>query len=426
MPVETVVKKRKSIWCAKPSTLPVKSVELPKWGLTILIRKNIDEIADTWNRLTPDESFAQSAYLKTLELTNPNHLNNLYVLVFKDDKPIGAVLLQSLILRLNESFDYDNYTTDRSNWSRMWQRFRQLAISWITFRMMTVGNLYLTGQYGIHFKDERYSQEDQFGIVQDLMKVLRKELCSTEYRFSGILYKDFFEEDGPEDPKKLSLTKFQIDPNMILKMRPSWLTFDDYLLDMRSKYRVRMKNAMKRFGKIQRRTLDLPDIEVHNDKMYQLYNKILEGSGFVLAMGNENYFTELKRQLGDELNVIGYFKDDELVGFYTWVLEGEKMDSHFIGFEPGLNNRHQIYLNILLDLVKDGINNRARSIYYFRTALEIKSSVGSEPIDMNCYFRHTNGLLNRLVVPTAFKYFVPHQTWRQRHPFKSLEHLRQA
>jgi len=98
-------------------------------------------------------------------------------------------------------------------------------------------------------------------------------------------------------------------------------------------------------------------------------------------------------------------------------MQGEKMDSHFIGFNKSLNGKYQIYLNILLDLVKDAIEEEAISLYYFRTALEIKSSVGAEPYDMSCYFRHTNPMINRLV-RYPFKSFVPTQNWKQRHPFK--------
>jgi len=110
------------------------TIELPKWGLTAQIHTSIDDIQDTWDRLVVDESFAQGKYLKTLELTNPAHLKHLYVLMYKDQKEVGAVLLQSLVLKMSESFDYENYTTDSSLWSRIWQRIRQFFISMVTFR----------------------------------------------------------------------------------------------------------------------------------------------------------------------------------------------------------------------------------------------------------------------------------------------------
>ncbi len=417
MEVETL-SKRKSIWCSRSAELPVDAFHLQKWGLDVRISSNISAIEPVWDKLMPkDESFAQGKYLKTLEVTNPDNLQNLYVLLSRAGQSIGAVLIQSLVLRPADSFDYENYTTDRSFFSRLGQKVRQWVMSLITFRMITIGNLYLTGQYGIHFEEGHYDKETQFDIMSDLTKVLKKELSKTPYRFSGVLYKDFFMEQALSKPERLGLLSFDIDPNMILKMRSSWLSFDDYLLDMKSKYRVRLKNALKKFSGVERKVLSLDDVILHNDKMYGLYESILEGSGFVLARGKQNYFTELKRQLAEDLQIVGYFKDDKLVGFYTWVMEGKKMDSHFIGFEKGLNNKHQIYLNILLDLVRDAIGQKAESLYYFRTALEIKSSVGSEPFDMTCYFKHTNGIINK-VLPYAFKHFVPVQNWQQRHPFK--------
>ena len=418
MQVETVSKKRRTLWCPKPAQLPIQTLHLDKWNIDASISNRIADIAPTWDSVVPNESFAKSCYLEALESCNPDRLKNMYVVLSRDGREVGVVLLQTLVLRLAESFDYDSYTTNRSFWSKIWQKTRQTAISWITFRMLTVGNLYLTGQYGIHFKENGYSNQERFAIVGDLLKLLRKELCGTDYRFSGILYKDFFPEQSPDDTKPLSLIEFKIDPNMILNLRPSWLTFDDYLLDMKSKYRVRLKNAIKKFKGVERRILSPEEVVKYNGRMYELYNKILDGSGFVLAMGKENYFAQLQEKFGEELHVIGYFLNGEMIGFYTWVMEGEKMDSHFIGFEPQLNGRHQIYLNILLDLVKDGIAQKANSIYYFRTALEIKSSVGAEPQEMSCYFKHASPLLNKAVVPIAFKYFVPKQNWKQRHPFK--------
>lgn len=418
MQTATIVKKRKSIWCSRPSELPIQSFRLPNWGLDIIVRKDIDKISSEWDRMAPNELFARSQYLKTLELTNPDHLNNLYVLVKKEDEMMGAVLLQSLVLNLGDSFNYDNYTTNKSFLSKIWQRIRQIAVSWITFRMMTVGNLYLTGQYGILFNSDEYNKEESFKITRDILNVLKRELCNTPYRFRGVLFKDFFDEEAPENSEKIGLNPFRIDPNMILSLRPTWQTFDDYLLDMKSKYRVRLKNAIKKFNGVESRVLSASDIHREWGRMYDLYTKILDGSGFVLAMGKEPYFLELKKQLAEHLHVVGYYLDNELIGFYTWVLDEGKMDSHFIGFEPDLNSKYQLYLNILLDLVKDGISNRATSLYYFRTALEIKSSVGAEPFEMWCYFKHSNKVLNNYVVPVAFKYFVPHQNWKQRHPFK--------
>ncbi|MEL6123670.1 MAG: GNAT family N-acetyltransferase, partial [Bacteroidota bacterium] len=378
----------------------------------------IVEIGPIWDTLVHDEHLARSAYLRTLERTNPDHLKNLYLLIHLEDQAIGAILLQSAHIRPGDSFDYANYNREPSLWKRLWIRFQQWFVSLFSFRMLCIGNLYLTGQYGVHM--DQVPVEDRDVLLQKIVRWLRKELCGTEYRFSGALFKDFFDHECLANPQEHGLISFQIDPNMILPIRSSWLSFDDYLLDMRSKYRIRLKSAMRKFDGITRRELCLPEVKEYNADIYRLYNEILDGSGFVLARGDEDYFMVLKEELGDHFHLIGYFMDDTLIGFYTWVLDGPKMDSHFIGIDPAYNLRHQLYLNILLDLVRDSINEGAKQLYYFRTALEIKSSIGAEPHDMTCYFKHMNTILSRLVAPTAFRYFVPAQEWTQRHPFKKM------
>ena len=390
------------------------SIEGEPYSYTV--HTDISSIADEWDPMMPPESFTQKQYLLTLEQTNPSHLKNLYILLRDGSGTVvGTLLLQSIILSLSESFDYENYSTNKSLFARIWFKIQKIAISLFKFRMLTIGNLYLTGQYGMYFPDT--PADRRFELAEKIVKQLKKQFRCTPYKFSGVLYKDFFSENETSQFEKLQLERFEIDPNMILPMRDNWNSFDDYLLDMKSKYRVRLKKALKCFKGIEKRELTEAEVVHWNSRMYELYEKILDGSGFVLAKGDENYFKLLKKNLQDNYHVVGFFLDGEMVGFYTWLMEDGKMDSHFIGLEPQLNNKYQLYLNILLGLVGDAIDEGAKSIYYFRTALEIKSSVGAEPFPMACYFRHTNRIINRLV-PLAFKYFVPQQNWIQRHPFK--------
>ncbi len=406
--------------CRKSSIVPAGRLELKRETISFTLHEHIEDVQEIWNQLTTDEIFSSADYLKVLEKDSPENLVHLYLIYYdQDDIPIGTVLMQRLILKFSDSFSYEDYTTDDSWISRIVQKIRQTVVSLFTFRMMTVGNLYLTGQYGFFFCDERYNRQEQFRLINKTLKFLRKELCNTPYRFQGILFKDYFDQDRPDHPNKLGMYEFCPDPNMILIIRESWQSFDDYLLDMKSKYRVRLKSALKKFKPVEKRVMDLHDVETHSQRMYDLYDKVLSGSGFVLAKGKEKYFYHLKNELGDRFHIYGYFLEGQLIGFYTWVLDPEKMDSHFIGFEPSLNHRHQLYLNILLNLVEDAISQKAPQLYYFRTALEIKSSVGAEPFGMSCFFKHNTSLINHTIIRFFFKYFVPKQQWIQRHPFKS-------
>ena len=363
------------------------------------------------------EHFAQSTYLGLIEEDAPDHFKPIYVIIWQKEKAIGVMLLQHLILKLSNALRYENYGKTKNKLVIALQKMRQWIVSKFQFNLLTIGNLYLTGEYGFHFEHGTLSYDQQVTVVYDAVSSLRRELKSGPYRFSAALYKDFFRNHSFKKATDMGLHPFQIDPNMILDLDSNWSSFEDYLMSMRSKYRIRMKNALKKFSPVTKQVITSADVDSYKSKMSELYNDILEGSGFVLIKGQKNYFKLLKDRLGDDLKVVAYFLDDEMVAFYTWVMDGDKMDSHFIGVNSMFNLKYQLYLNILLDLVRDAIENRAKRLFYYRTALEIQSSVGAEPHDMLCYIKHNNTLISSLI-PVVFKYFVPQQSWAQRHPFK--------
>ncbi len=72
---------------------------------------------------------------------------------------------------------------------------------------------------------------------------------------------------------------------------------------------------------------------------------------------------------------------------------------------------------MLLDLVRCGIDQKFDSVFFARTALEIKSSIGARPRDMFFYLRHVNGLHNKLL-PRIYGILDPKEEWQQRSPFK--------
>ncbi|MCB9266125.1 MAG: GNAT family N-acetyltransferase [Lewinellaceae bacterium] len=131
----------------------------------------------------------------------------------------------------------------------------------------------------------------------------------------------------------------------------------------------------------------------------------------------KGYFPALKQAMPQEFRVFGYYLDDVLVGFCSTLRNGE-MEAHFIGFKPEVNLKYQLYLNMLYDMIRAGLEEeQVERVVFSRTALEIKSSVGAEPVEMYCYLRHLNPVLNR-ALPTLVRWLEPEkEAWRQRHPF---------
>ena len=117
------------------------------------------------------------------------------------------------------------------------------------------------------------------------------------------------------------------------------------------------------------------------------------------------------------MELVGYFKEDKLVGYYTNIQSDGDLDAHFLGYDPECNRENQLYLNMLYDLVDDSIRLKCSNLIMSRTALEIKSSVGAVGHSMVLYIKSTNPILN-LGVARAMNFFTPKEDWVPRSPFK--------
>ena len=106
-----------------------------------------------------------------------------------------------------------------------------------------------------------------------------------------------------------------------------------------------------------------------------------------------------------------------MIAFFTTFQNHNELEAHFLGFTNDINRKYQVYLNILYDLIRLGIDSKAEYINFARTALEIKSSVGAIPVDLFYLAKHTNPLKNTLFTP-ILSYFNPKVEWKPRRPFK--------
>jgi len=73
------------------------------------------------------------------------------------------------------------------------------------------------------------------------------------------------------------------------------------------------------------------------------------------------------------------------------------MDAHFLGVDEEYNREHQVYLNILYDLVNSAIEGGSKHIDFARTALEIKSSVDAVSQDLLCFFKHRSTISSKFL-----------------------------
>jgi len=398
---------------------------LPQKDISVVIYHSIHEVGDDWNLAAPARNlFLQKTYLQLLEDNPPENVHFVYMLFYKKSEPIGVAIGQVGNFSAEKNInDNDPPKEEKSGmFSGAIKFFKSFVAKKVDITAMVCGNALLTGEHhNICFRDGHISEEEEYHILNDTMKFVQKELDKKGIYVSLTYLKEYHHRQRPLTQKLLveknKFHEFTAQPNMVLNFREDWESFDDYLAAMSSKYRVRVKRAFKKGAAIERRDFSVQDIEANLERINEMYSSIADASVFNLVKLNPQYFVALKEKLGDDFRMTGYFIEGEFAAFFTTIKNYHELEAHFLGYDEQFNRTHQMYLNILYDIIKIGFDQKCKCIVFARTALEIKSSVGAEPHEMYWYLRHRNKFSNRFLSQIV-DYLNPKDEWVQRKPFK--------
>lgn len=357
-----------------------------------------------------DDVFFCRDFLRIIDNDSLASVTQYYLKVYDHDQLVAGILLQVKKFSLHESL---RQQPPASTWlGKLSSTTKRLLARAVNYQVVVVGNLLLTGQYGVRTASE-FSSEDT--LIELAIAEGVRQLRARGLSLSAVIRKDY-EGSQRLDPA-YGYTEFTVQPTMYLARRAHWTDLDTYMADMKSKYRVRIRKALQLIEPVDKRIMDLTEIEALEDEIQRLYHYVSEGAGFNMFVLPADYFKRLKTELGDRAEIIGYFLDGQLIGFYSAIVNGDHLDAHFIGYDPAYNRSHQLYLNMLIGLTSLAIDRQLTGIQMSRTAMEIKSSVGAEPTDYYVYLRAMRPWINSLL-PRILAYFVPVEIWEQRHPFK--------
>ena len=383
------------------------------------IVKSIDEISGFWDVLTYDEIFMQSKYHKVLESVPFAGIDYRYCLVQMNDENVGIIYMQLKKYQLSDTLNFHSHDND-TLFTKVNQTVKKISASLIKGHLLVVGNVSLTGDFGYRFC-ETVDHADHPKIVHGVVTTVVKLLKEKGKKVNAVLIKDFQNQEHRNNPEwKEKFGQIEFEPAMELSIPSHWHSFDDYLSDLKSKARVRVKRAKKMAASLDVRLLTLEEISIHSDTIYKLYLKIASYSSFNLFILGKEYFYELKKNLIEDVKIFGVFDKGSLVAFFTMVDNKHEIHGHFLGYDQSYNASHQIYLNMLFWMVEETIKWKAQKLELSRTALEIKSSIGAEPLDLSILTYSPQKLTNK-ILKQLVDIFTPKLDWVPRNPFKDQQ-----
>ena len=373
---------------------------------TFKIYLSANELPLDWENIVGKYNILLSkSYFEALDDAKPENMVCYFAAFFSDEILIGGALFQYLSFIDHPTFQKKEIGCDVKNF---------LAKK-LSKDVMFIGNNMLTGQNGFYFNKEKISTKEASILLDKATEFMQKK-----YRKSSlIIYKDFQSKfmDLFQSKNYDKYFRFSVQPNMMLKIKDCWGTYEGYLNDFSTKYRSRAKTARKKSNEIEKRELNLNETKKWSVRINFLYQNVADNAPFNTFFLPKNHFYRLQESMKGNFRIFGYFLDDEMIGFYSLILNNEDIDTYFLGYDKDLQKEKQIYLNMLLDMVEFGINEKYTRIIFGRTALEIKSTIGAEPFEIFGLIKHNNSLINPFM-ERIFPSLSPKTDWVQRKPFK--------
>ncbi len=368
--------------------------------------QTVSELPDNWNLVVASKNILLSKeYFQVLEMSNPKNMTCFFGGFYFGEELIGGCLFQYL--------DFQKHNTQQGN--AIIFRIRNFITKILVKNMLVLGNNMLTGQNAFYFNEVRISPEKAASILENAIQEIQKQIKKS----SLITIKDFDKSQIIDFKHKIfkSYFKFSVQPNMVLNLRKYWVNFEDYKVDLSKKYRIRANSARKKLEGIEKRELHLEDLKLNSSLLHSLYQNVAENATINTFFLPEDHFAIFKKNLEENFRVFGYFLNDEIIGFYTLILNENNIDTYFLGYDKTLQKEKQLYLNMLLDMVEFGITQKFSTLIFGRTALEIKSTIGAEPVEIFGLIKHQNMNINKLM-SKIFPAIEPKAEWIQRKPFK--------
>lgn len=378
-----------------------------------------DVPAAHWSKMFHESgNFLLSApYLAALEQHPYRGMCFHYIVAYRKEEPIAILYYQETdvhIANVDKNVDTDKVGDTQSFFSKA-KGVIASSLESVKARLLIQGNLLQSGEHGAFFTESLSLEERALIVDTAWRKIVDANKSGKKIRC--VLIKDI-DENLRQKIQVLDkdFASFAVQPNMVSHIREEWKSFDDVMSDFSSKYRVRAKKAVKQGEHLTLKELTAEDIQELNDQIMTLFKNVEDGADFHMVSIHPRYFVDLKAALDDRFIIKGYFSDDELIGFYSYIKGVGHNYASFVGLNYDFNRDCSLYQNILYNLLDDAVKDGAKSIDLARTAMEIKSTMGAEPQQYQLMVKHLNSITNSIV--KRFIQNIRPKEWTQRRPFK--------
>jgi len=365
-----------------------------------------------WNSLNFSRStFLDYQHLQALSASEHTDVKFIFAKFVNEETPVGIAVFQIALLEADNLHE----RIGKGRFAEMLGR--KFAPKNGLPYILICGSAFATGEHGYSFNPIIPSQKAMNGLCEALTEIIRNE-DRPDQSISAMLIKDFYQNKFKEAKalEKCGFRSFDVDHNMEMPILENWLSFDDYLQDLNSKFRTKANGAFKKSEPLSVQFFNQKQIIEHQDKIQELYDAVHDKADFKIGHLNSNILAGMKEKLGDDMIFRAYFLEEQIIGFSIALDAPDQLEAFIVGIDYKVNTSYALYSRMLYDYIDTAISRRKNKIVFGRTAGEIKSTVGAFPIQLKCCIRHP-GRLPNVLLNIIFKYVEP-SSFPTRNPYK--------
>lgn len=386
-------------------------------GLTYQAHRSFSLVnVQHWKAVVGDANlFLSPSYLTAVDLGHPQSMT--FILFYRDDEPVGVGVFHEICFI---SGDLSSHVNTTGGVEIVGRTFKSATSR---YSMLVCGNPHCTGEHGYYFKAEINAHVAMQALCA-AANALTVTMRARKKRAMGILIKDFYPNafDQADELKKCGFHVFQVDNQNRMQLADHWSLFDDYLNDLNTKFRTKVKAVLNKSTELNIREWHLEDMQKNAQLLQVLYRAVYDRADFAMEPMSMEFLLHLKMQLKERMLVQVFELQQEVVGFQIGIFNGPELEAFAVGIDYAQNQQHAIYGRMLVEFIQMAINRKCRSIAFGRTASEMKSTFGAFPVKMKVAARHPGFFRNMMLTP-FFRNVHPADE-PQRFPFKGEMALR--
>ena len=363
-------------------------------GFKIKIVRKIEEISSQdWHKVFPD-ALENYYFFKTLDESSLSQFSFFYILVYDNDKLVGAT--SCFIM----DFPLDIAVTGKLK--KLADSIKRFFPSILSPRILICGLPMGQGRIGIAAEPQTIIKATYKGMEQ----IAAKE------RAGIIAFKDFDLGYRKLLDESLDDGFFRMDSLPSTDMDINFSSFDEYLKTLSSVSRSDLKRKFKKIdGKIK------IDLEISNkledgvlDEIYALYLQTYEKHELGLEKVSIDFFRNISKNMPGETKFFVWRMDNKAVAFAFCLVSGGYFIDYYLGFDYSIAYQYHLYFVRFRDLMNWCIENKIKKYEMGATGYEPKRRLGFNLIPLYIYAKHRSRFLNpvfkvlcRVLQPTNFQ-----------------------